>query len=101
MKKEKIKKLHKLYYDTLVKDIVPFWLKNSLDHEHGGYLQYLDRDGSVFNEDKGMWLQCREVWLFSKLYNDLEPRKEWLDAAKLGYDFIIKHGFDTDGRMFF
>jgi len=101
MKKEKINKLYKLYCDTLVKDIVPFWLKDSLDHERGGYLQYLDRDGSVFSEDKGMWLQCREAWLFSKLYNDLEPRKEWLDAAKLGYDFVIKHGFDTDGRMFF
>jgi len=101
MKKQKIDRLRKLYYGTLVEGIIPFWLKNSLDHEFGGYLHYLDRDGSVFNTDKGMWLQCRETWLFSKLYNVLEARKEWLDAAKLGYDFVMKHGFDKDGRMFF
>jgi len=101
MKKQTARKLHDLYHSTLVKDVVPFWLEHSLDHEYGGYLHYLDRDGSVFSEDKGMWLQCREAWLFSKLYNDLEPRREWLDAANIGYDFVMKHGFDVDGRMFF
>ena len=39
--------------------------------------------------------------MFAKLYNDVEQRPEWLDAAHHIYDFIIEHGFDRDGRMFF
>ena len=48
-----------------------------------------------------MWLQGRALWMFSKLYNDVEQRPNWLDAAHHIYDFIIQHGFDADGRMFF
>jgi N-acylglucosamine 2-epimerase len=84
-----------------VDDVVPFWLAHSLDHECGGYLNMLDRDGSVYDTDKAIWLQGRGVWMFSSLYNTLEPRQEWLDAARLGYEFLTKYGFDTDGRMFF
>jgi len=100
-KKVNVDSLINLYKNMLLNDAVPFWLKHSLDYEYGGYLHFLDRDGSVYNTDKGMWIQCREVWLFSKLYNTVEKRKEWLSAARLGYEFITKHGFDSDGRMFF
>ena len=31
----------------------------------------------------------------------MEPKKEWLEGAKLGYDFLNAHCFDTDGQMFF
>lgn len=93
--------LRKLYYHTLVNDVVPFWLRHSLDREHGGYLNCLDRDGSVYDTDKAVWLQGRGAWLFSTLYNTLEPRPEWLDAARLGYEFLARHCYDADGRMFF
>jgi N-acylglucosamine 2-epimerase len=39
--------------------------------------------------------------MFSKLYNEVEKRPEWLDAARIGYEFICRYGFDTDGRMFY
>ena len=35
-----------------------------------------DRDGSVYDTDKFIWLQGREVWLFSMLYNKVEKRPE-------------------------
>jgi len=101
MEQERSEELYQVYRHSLLDDVVPFWLRHSLDQECGGYLHCLDRDGSVFNTDKGMWVQCRETWLFSKLYNMLESRKEWLDAARHGFDFIMKYGFDTDGRMFY
>ena len=81
--------------------VIPFWLKHSLDRQHGGQFNSLDRDGSVFDSDKSMWLQGRALWMFAKLYNEVERRSEWLDAARHIYDFIIQHGFDSDGRMFF
>ena len=101
MKEERINELREHYRLCLLDDVIPFWLRHSLDHEYGGYLTCLDRDGSVYSTDKAMWLQARQVWLFAKLYNEVEHRQEWLDAARLGYGFLTDHGFDADGRMFF
>ncbi len=98
---ERMQEMEALYSDALLKDVVPFWLRFSLDHKHGGYLTCLDREGDVYGTDKAMWLQCREAWMFSRLYNALEKRPEWLEAAHLGVEFISRHGFDADGRMFF
>ncbi len=96
-----IAQLHDLYRRTLLDDVVPFWLTHAPDREHGGFFNMLGRDGSVYDTDKAMWLQARAVWTFATLYNRLEPRPEWLEAARQGYDFLVKHGFDSDGRMFF
>jgi N-acylglucosamine 2-epimerase len=39
--------------------------------------------------------------MLGTLYNEVERKKEWLDLAKHGIDFIDRYGFDKDGRMFF
>jgi N-acylglucosamine 2-epimerase len=101
MRTERIQELAQQYRDSLLENVIPFWLKHAPDRQHGGFLNCLDRDGSVYNTDKAMWIQCRTVWTFSKLYNEVEQRPEWLDAARSGYEFITGHGFDADGRMFF
>lgn len=101
MEKQKAKNLKKLFEKTLFEDIVPFWLKYSLDKKNGGYYNCLDRDGSILSADKSVWIQGRESWLFAKLYNSIEKKPEWLEASKLGYDFLINHCFDEDKRMFF
>jgi len=61
---------------------IAFWMKHSLDKKHGGYLHFLDREGRVFGTDKAMWLECRETWLFSKIYNVIEPKREWLETSR-------------------
>lgn len=48
-----------------------------------------------------MWTHGRVTWLFARLYNELEQRDEWLELSKRGADFIRKHGFDSDGRIFY
>ena len=90
-----------LYRDTLLENIVPFWLKNGLDSKHGGIMTCLDRDGSLVDDDKSVWFQGRAGWLFATLYNDVEPREEWLDAAQSCVNFIENHCIDTDGRLYF
>ncbi|MCE5323006.1 AGE family epimerase/isomerase [bacterium] len=90
-----------IYRSALVSDCIPFWEKNCPDREYGGYFDCLGRDGSVYDSEKFMWMQWRKVWMFCELYNKLEPRKEWLDLAKLGYDFLTKHGRDEKGRYYF
>jgi len=97
----RIKELKNLYREVLLKDIVPFWTKHSIDWVNGGYYSYLDRDGSILNTDKSVWILGRQCWLYSKLYNTVDKRAEWLEAAKNGYDFLNKYCFDSDGRMFF
>ncbi len=89
------------YRSALLDDCIPFWLNHSLDRECGGYFTCLDRQGKVFEMDKFMWLQCREVWTFSMLYNRVEKRSEWLEAARLGADFLATHGMDEGGNWYF
>lgn len=101
MTPQRIAQLRDIYHQELFDRVIPFWLNHSLDHEHGGQFNSLDRDGSVFDTDKAMWLQGRAVWMFSKLYNEVEQRDEWLEAAQHIYEFMIENGFDDDGRMFF
>jgi N-acylglucosamine 2-epimerase len=90
-----------LYHDTLVNNIIPFWLKNSGDYEHGGYFTCLDREGKVYDTDKFMWLQCRQIWCFSMMYNKVEKKQEWLDFALHGAEFVLKHGRDSQGNWYF
>lgn len=98
---EKIKLLKKRFYDGLVYDTLPFWTQNAIDKEQGGYFTLLDRKGEPLSPHKGMWVHGRFIWLLSRLYNELEPRKEWLELAGHGVDFVKKHGFDSSGRMYF
>lgn len=101
MKKERIQELSEFFYKELVGNTIEFWTNCTPDREFGGFFSLIDRDGSVLGGDKYMWIVGRETWLFSKLYNSLDRRKEWLDLARHGIDFIQQYGFDTDGRMFF
>jgi N-acylglucosamine 2-epimerase len=89
------------YQKELLDSIIPFWEKNSPDREYGGYFTCLERDGKVFDTDKFMWLQGRQVWFFSMIYNQLEPRPEWMEMALLGARFMEKYGMDTHGNWYF
>lgn len=93
--------LAQLYKTELLDRVVPFWLNKSQDRDFGGYFTCLDRDGSVYDTDKFIWLQGREVWMFSKLYNTVEPRQEWLDAAIQGAEFLKKYGHDGNLNWYF
>jgi len=96
-----INQLIDIYRRGLLEDTIPFWTRHSVDWEYGGYLTFLDRDGSLFGTDKPVWLQGRIIWMFSRLYNQIEQRSEWLELARHGVDFLLKHCFDVDGRAFF
>lgn len=94
-------KLEKQYKSELLENVVPFWLTKSQDEEFGGYFTCLDRKGNVYDEDKFVWLQGREVWLFSMLYNKVDKKKEWLDCAIQGAEFMKKHAHDRDYNWYF
>ncbi len=95
------KKLAELYKNELFNNVVPFWANKSQDKEFGGFFTCLNREGEVFDTDKFIWLQGREVWLFSMLYNQVEKKQEWLDAAVQGATFLNKHGHDGNLNWYF
>lgn len=95
------KKLAEQYRVELLDSVLPFWLEKSQDMDFGGYLTCLDREGNVFDTDKFVWLQGREVWMFAMLYNKVEKRQEWLDCAVQGGEFLRKFGHDGDYNWYF
>ena len=99
--RQALQKYAACYRDDLENSVIPFWLKHSLDRQCGGYFNCLDRDGSVYDTKKYMWLQGREAFMFARLYNEFNRRGEFLDASKLGIDVIRKHGKDGHGRVYF
>jgi len=90
-----------LYRKTLLDDVMPFWMRHGLDSEHGGILTALDQDGTVLDTDKSVWFQGRAGWMFATLYNTLDQRAEWLEAARSCVEFTRRHGFAPDGKMYF
>ncbi|MGM9785765.1 MAG: AGE family epimerase/isomerase [Candidatus Cryptobacteroides sp.] len=101
MKPNDFKSLAAQYKSELLDNVLPFWLEKSQDKEYGGYFSCLNRDGSVFDTDKFIWLQGREVWMFSMLYNSFEKRPEWLEAARQGAEFLKKYGHDGNYDFYF
>ena len=95
------KELAQLYKDTLLNNVLPFWEQNSIDWEQGGYFTCLDRSGKVYDTDKFIWLQNRQVWTFSMLYNRVEQRSDWLKIAGHGANFLAEHGRDPQGNWYF
>ena len=90
-----------IYRENLLDDVIPFWLKHSKDKEFGGYFTCLDSKGTVYDTDKFIWLQCREVWCFAMLYNRVEKKQEWLDFALHGAEFLRKNGRYPQGDWYF
>lgn len=91
----------KLYKDTLLEDVIPFWEKYSIDNENGGYFTCLDTNGNVYDTDKFIWLQGRQAWTFSMLYNKVGKNEKWLAIAKNGIDFLRKYGMNDKGDFYF
>jgi N-acylglucosamine 2-epimerase len=101
MSSERADHLLAIYRDGLLNSTLPFWFPRSIDQEHGGFMFSRDRDGTLLDTDKAIWLHGRAAWLLATLYSEVEPRSEWLAWSRHGIDFLRQHGFDDDGRMFF
>ncbi len=98
---KELEALASFYKNQLLNDTVPFWFPRSYDTEFGGYLLMRDADGSLIDTDKAVWIQGRACWLLATLYNTVAPNPEWLEGARLGYEFLRNKCFDASGKMYF
>jgi N-acylglucosamine 2-epimerase len=104
------------FRQELFENVLPFWLKHSVDHERGGFFACLDENGEIYDRRKFMWLNGRQIWMFSRLAerystedfvrlsNDKlthHSRKEMIDSVCRAADFMYKHGVREDGMVYF
>ena len=101
MDSSRINELIPIYRDGLLNSTMPFWTRHALDRECGGFMTFLDADGTIVSTDKPMWVAGRISWLYARLYNQVEKKPDWLELARHGIEFLRKYGFDSDGRMFY
>lgn len=80
---------------------VDFWIKHSHDSEHGGFFTCLSRDGQVYDDLKYVWLQGRQVWMYSRLYRTVPRfhRDDVLQVAKSGAAFLRSHARVSPAQM--
>ncbi len=99
--KKEIINIKNEFENELFNSVIPFWEKHSIDKNNGGYYNCLDRNGKVYDTTKYVWLLARQVWMFSKLYNQVEQKDTWLKVAKNGMDFIRKFALNENKRAYF
>jgi N-acylglucosamine 2-epimerase len=94
-----LEKLRDNYRSTLLENILPFWLEHGLDESNGGYFTALDRDGTLLDSDKSVWVQGRFAWLLAAV-NDFTGTCETRQAvAKSGLDFIDQYCIDPEDKL--
>ncbi len=89
------------YRSELVDRVIPFWEEHAADREYGGYFTCLDRDGSVYDTEKYMWMQWRIVYMFAWFSMTDFARDGFLPIAEQGFDFLSGHGKSPDGTYYF
>ncbi len=86
----------------LTENIVPFWYDKSLDRTNGGYTISFDIEGKLREPvTKMIVTQARQVWLFSRLARAGYDPKKNLEAAEVGYRFLIDKMWDPKNGGFY
>lgn len=86
----------------LTENIADFWYRKSLDQKNGGYIINFGPNG----EDRGpgtkmIVTQSRQVWLFSRMARAGYKKKEYLQAAELGFRFLRDKMWDKKNGGFY
>jgi len=98
---ENFKALYQFYRAELLERTIPFWLKYGLDWACGGICTCVSDEGEVLSGDKYVWSQLRAIWTFSALYNKVERKPEYLEAATHIFNFIKDCGRNERGEWYF
>jgi len=83
--------------------VFPYWYDKTVDWENGGYLLDATIEGQGKPKDKMIVSQARMLWGFShaQLKGLGDPQRDYLKAARQGYEFIRNHFYDTANGGYF
>ena len=77
-------------------NILPFWLKYGVDQDFGGFRGQITNDLVIdTHADKGLILNARILWTFSRVYG-VYKEPHFLDAARRAYEYICTHFRDSE-----
>lgn len=84
--------------EELRSDILPFWLKHTIDEEYGGFRGQIANDLTVdTHAAKGLILNARILWTFSKAFSVYED-PAYLIAARRAYEYLCRYFWDEEFR---
>ncbi len=99
---ERLKKAHQEIQHHLFEELVPFWLTHGVDHEHGGFLTYLDENGNPTGEtDKTVVCQTRMIYTYASAHRSNLGDGKFLAFAKQGVDFLLNNFWDDEHTGWF
>ena len=84
--------LLRLYEAELLDNVIPWWMAHGIDHRFGGAMETITEDGRVASEVKTIWSLGRSFYVWSRLYNRIGRRHEWLRVADQTFDLIADVG---------
>ncbi|MFP4248614.1 MAG: AGE family epimerase/isomerase [Armatimonadota bacterium] len=84
--------LLRLYEDELLGNVVPWWMEHAIDHEFGGPMETVTEDGRVTSDVKPIWSVGRALFIWSRLYNRIGARHDWLAVAESTFELIADVG---------
>lgn len=88
--------LRKSVEAELLSDILPFWLKYTIDDEYGGFRGQISNDLTIDpHADKGLILNARILWTFSKAFSVYRD-PAYLTAARRAYGYLTRSFWDAE-----
>ena len=80
----------------LLSDILPFWLKTTIDDDFGGFRGQIDNDLTIDpHAAKGLILNARILWTFSKAFSVYRD-PVYLATARRAYDYLARYFWDAE-----
>ena len=80
----------------LVKDILPYWTRQSVDYKNGGFIGRINHQNQkIFDADKGVILNYRLLWTFSHCYKRFGGY-ELKELATRAYKYVNEYFQDEE-----
>ena len=89
-----MQELRKKVETELRSNILSFWLKYAIDDDFGGFRGQISNDLTIDpRADKGLILNARILWTFSKAFS-VYRNPVYLAAARRAYEYLVRYFWD-------
>ena len=85
-----LEQLRERFRSELFDNFLPAMHTLVIDHEYGGFMCNAKPDGTRINTNKRTWYEGRGIWVYSFLYNHIDPDPKYLEVARKAVEFILK-----------
>lgn len=86
----------RMEFDAELKQILQYWIKNTIDENYGGFTGRIDENEIVHPEaPKGSVLNARILWSFSAAYR-VKPDSVYLEMAERAFRYITSYIIDQE-----